>query len=94
MWTAFAVGAKIIATTHLGFALAQTKARTGCAALRRMGAGSPAARALTGRETSVPTLDRSVIAGLPPFEGLGPDDLDHILEQARASRYQREGSIF
>lgn len=42
----------------------------------------------------VPTLDRSVIAGLPPFAGLGPDDLDHILEQARASRYPRDGAIF
>lgn len=43
---------------------------------------------------SVPTLDRSVIAGLPPFEGLGPDDLDHIIEQARSSRYPRDAAIF
>ncbi len=39
-------------------------------------------------------LDRSVIAGLPPFEGIEPDDLDRMLEQARSSRYQRDSAIF
>lgn len=39
-------------------------------------------------------LDRTVIAGLPPFEGLEPDDLDHVLEQARSSRYPRDSAIF
>ena len=39
-------------------------------------------------------LDRSVIAGLPPFEGLEPDDLDRVLEQARASRYPKDSAIF
>ena len=39
-------------------------------------------------------LDRSVIAGLPPFEGLLPDDLDVVLAQARAVRYPRDTAIF
>lgn len=39
-------------------------------------------------------LDRSVIAGLPPFEGLSPDDLDIVLTQARATRYARDTAIF
>lgn len=39
-------------------------------------------------------LDRSVIAGLPPFEGLLPDDLDVVLAQARAARYPRDTAIF
>jgi len=39
-------------------------------------------------------LDRSVIAGLPPFEGLRPDDLDVVLEHARATRYARDSAVF
>jgi CRP-like cAMP-binding protein len=35
-----------------------------------------------------------VIAGLPPFEGLAPSDLDQILRQARASRYAKDSAIF
>ena len=42
----------------------------------------------------MPILDRSVIAGLPPFEGLQPDDLDRILEQARSSRHPKDSPIF
>ena len=42
----------------------------------------------------MPILDRSVIAGLPPFEGLQPDDLDRVLELARSSRYPRESVVF
>lgn len=43
---------------------------------------------------SVPMLDRSVIAGLPPFQGLEPDDLDRVLQQARASRYPKDAPVF
>jgi len=39
-------------------------------------------------------LDRSVIAGLPPFEGLQPEDLDRVLEQARSARYPRDSVVF
>ena len=39
-------------------------------------------------------LDRSVIAGLPPFEGLEAADLDLVLLHARSSRYARDGAIF
>lgn len=42
----------------------------------------------------MPKLDRSVIAGLPPFEGLGPDDLDVVLEHAHAIRYPRDAAVF
>jgi CRP-like cAMP-binding protein len=42
----------------------------------------------------VPMLDRSVIAGLPPFEGLQPEDLDRVLEQARSARYPRDSVVF
>lgn len=42
----------------------------------------------------MPILDRTVIAGLPPFEGLQPDDLDRVLELARSSRYPRESVVF
>ena len=39
-------------------------------------------------------LDRSVIAGLPPFEGLQPADLDEVLRHARSSRYPKDSAIF
>jgi CRP-like cAMP-binding protein len=39
-------------------------------------------------------LDRSLIAGLTPFRGLAPADLDDILRKARASRYARDAAIF
>ncbi|MBE0692823.1 MAG: Crp/Fnr family transcriptional regulator [Aquamicrobium sp.] len=42
----------------------------------------------------MPMLDRSVIAGLPPFEGLQPEDLDRVLEQARSARYPRDSVVF
>jgi len=39
-------------------------------------------------------LDRSVIAGLPALEGLQPEDLDRVLEQARSARYPRDSVVF
>lgn len=39
-------------------------------------------------------LDRSLLAGLPPFEGMEPDDLDYVLTHARASRFAKEAPIF
>lgn len=44
-------------------------------------------------ELSLP-LDRSVIAGLSLFEGLGPADLDSILKDARSVRFAKEATIF
>ena len=40
------------------------------------------------------TLDRSLIARLPPFQGLGGADLDRILAAARSSRYAKDSAIF
>lgn len=42
----------------------------------------------------MPTLDRSLISGLPHFQGLGSDDLDRILANARSSRYPKNAAIF
>ncbi|MBZ8134713.1 Crp/Fnr family transcriptional regulator [Afifella sp. IM 167] len=42
----------------------------------------------------MPGLDRSLIAGLDAFEGLGPRELDHILAGARSARYARDAAIF
>lgn len=39
-------------------------------------------------------LDRSLIAGLPAFEGIAPDDLDRILASARSLRVARDATIF
>jgi len=39
-------------------------------------------------------LDRSLIAGLPPFDGLSASELDHMLEQARSPRITKDQAIF
>jgi CRP-like cAMP-binding protein len=39
-------------------------------------------------------LDRSVIAGLPLFAGLGPADLDAVVAAARAVRYPKGKDVF
>jgi len=39
-------------------------------------------------------LDRSLIAGLAPFQGLAPGDLDQILQHARSTRYPKDGAVF
>src|SRR5690606_12745368 len=103
VWTALAVAEKIAAAAGARFALAQTKATTAGAVSHRAavcGVSRPGSglashrRTGEGRGTSVPMLDRSVIAGLPPFEGLRPDDLDVVLEHARATRYARDSAVF
>jgi CRP/FNR family transcriptional regulator, nitrogen oxide reductase regulator len=40
------------------------------------------------------SVDRSLIAGLPLFAGLGPDQLDDILREARAARYPKNTPVF
>ncbi|MGE0230380.1 MAG: Crp/Fnr family transcriptional regulator [Flavobacteriaceae bacterium] len=40
------------------------------------------------------SIDRSVIADLPPFQGMSPDDLDRMAAQARPQRFEREATIF
>ena len=42
----------------------------------------------------MPTLDRSLIAGLPQFQALAPEDLDRILQRARSARYPKDAAIF
>ena len=39
-------------------------------------------------------LDRSLIAGMPPFQELDGDALDRILRDARSSRYAKNASVF
>lgn len=39
-------------------------------------------------------LDRSLIIGLPVFEGIPPDDLDKMLANARSLRVAKDGAIF
>lgn len=39
-------------------------------------------------------LDRSLVAGLPLFQGMGPEDLDHVLGKARSQRYAKDATIF
>jgi len=40
------------------------------------------------------TVDRSLIADLPLFTGLGPDALDDILKEARAVRHVKNSTVF
>jgi CRP-like cAMP-binding protein len=42
----------------------------------------------------MPHLDRSLIASLPPFQGLSGEDLDRVLASARSSRYPKGSAIF
>jgi len=43
---------------------------------------------------SMAAVDRSLVAGLPLFAGLGPADLDAILSQARSARYAKNSTVF
>jgi CRP/FNR family transcriptional regulator, nitrogen oxide reductase regulator len=40
------------------------------------------------------TLDRSLISGLPLFQGLAPQEQETILKEARSSRYPKDTTIF
>lgn len=42
----------------------------------------------------MPKLDTSLIAGLPPFEGLQREELAQVLSSARSLRFAREAAIF
>ena len=42
----------------------------------------------------MPTLDRSLIAGLPAFRGLSGEDLDFILQGARSAHHPKDTEIF
>jgi CRP-like cAMP-binding protein len=39
-------------------------------------------------------LDRSLIAGLPPFQGMAATDLDRMLRQARSLRVAKDEAVF
>ena len=39
-------------------------------------------------------LDRSIVADIPIFAGLGPNDIDEILREARSVRYAKGSAIF
>ncbi len=40
------------------------------------------------------SLDRSLIAGLPLFAGLRPEELDAVLSEARSTRYPKHTAVF
>ena len=42
----------------------------------------------------MPHLDRTLIAGLPHFQGLAGEDLDRVLAGARSSRYPKDSAVF
>jgi CRP-like cAMP-binding protein len=42
----------------------------------------------------VSRLDRSLIAGLSPFQGVAPADLDRILQKARSLRIAKDEAVF
>src|SRR5688500_16083188 len=42
----------------------------------------------------MPTLDRSLIANLPPFRALSAEELDAVLALGRASRYPKGSEVF
>lgn len=39
-------------------------------------------------------LDRSLIVGQPPFEGVSPEDLDVVLSSARSLRFAKDATVF
>ena len=42
----------------------------------------------------MPALDRSLIAGLPAFQGLTPEQQDDVLGEAQSVRYPKGAEIF
>ena len=46
------------------------------------------------RDEQLSQLDKSLIAGLPPFRGLEPSALDEIVRGARSARYTKDSAIF
>ncbi|HZP78848.1 MAG TPA: Crp/Fnr family transcriptional regulator [Pseudolabrys sp.] len=42
----------------------------------------------------MPALDRSVVANVPMFAGLNPDEIDAILSEARSARYAKDTAVF
>jgi CRP-like cAMP-binding protein len=46
------------------------------------------------REKFLSHLDRSLIAGLPQFQGMEPEDLDHVLASARSQLVAKDAAIF
>jgi CRP-like cAMP-binding protein len=46
------------------------------------------------RREKMPAIDRSVVADIPLFAGLAPDERDEILREARAVRYPKGTAVF
>ena len=46
------------------------------------------------RSMDLSRLDRSLIAGLPPFQGMSPDELDRMVGQARSLRIAKDQPVF
>jgi YD repeat-containing protein len=57
-------------------------------------AAQQANRTRKTRKSTMSRLDRSLIARLPPFEGLNPADLDRMIGQARSLRIAKDQPVF
>ncbi len=47
-----------------------------------------------GAGSDLSDLDRALIAGLPQFQGMEPEDLDHMLANARSLRFAKDTAVF
>ena len=45
-------------------------------------------------EVALPALDRSLVAGLPVFQGLTPEQQDDVLGEAQSVRYPKGADVF
>jgi CRP-like cAMP-binding protein len=69
-----------------------TPANANCPHLRSV-PNSRGAR-FKARERTTMTIDRSLVADMPLFDGLAPDELDSILKSARSARYPKNTAVF
>jgi len=58
------------------------------------GAWGPGTSVRKAGSMDLSRLDRSLIAGLPPFQGLAPAELDRMIGQARSVRIAKDQPVF
>lgn len=78
----------------MDFAKTQTRCAYEPQAVKLVGAAVPCETSACAGRTLLSRLDRSLISGLPAFEGIAPDDLDKILASARSIRVPQNAAIF
>src|SRR5690606_35103902 len=54
----------------------------------------PPQRPRNPKENRLSRLDRSLITGLPPFQGMAPEEMDRMLDKARSLRVARGQAVF